>query len=312
VIVGGSFSISIDQTVTGVALNFVSDGDLLETSIKKLDQKLAELVQSIPKKAYEETIQITSDPTSGLSLINEADATSGSELQIPLDSRNNNLVKSYVVDSGQLEVFLNGQYLTLDQDWQQVGLPSEESIKIKLLQDLQDGDVLLIRLDNTSFSGGGSAGGESYGEANTASNVGGGFSLFKNKIGVDLRFRTLTAGAGVSISQSSDVISISSTPTAALLNVVTINGTNYNVVPSNDVILVRNLGSLVSIYLPAAASNLGKRFDIKKIDAGNAVRIRGQSGDTLDGIDINTSSLDILIQYESVSIVSNGIAWFII
>lgn len=310
--VGGSFSVSIDQTGTGVALNFVSDGDLLETSIKKLDQKLAELVQSIPKKAYEETIQITSDPSSGLSLINESEAVSGSELQIPLDSRNNNLVKSYVVDTGQLEVFLNGQYLTLDEDWEQVGLSGEDSIKIKLLQDLQDGDVLLMRLDNTSFSGGGSAGGGSYGEANTASNVGGGFSLFKNKIGVDLRFRTITAGAGVSISQSSDVISISSTPTAALLNVVTINGTNYNVVPSNDVILVSNLGSLVNIYLPSAASNPGKRFDIKKIDAGNAVRIRGQSGDTLDGIDINASSLDILIQYESVSVVSNGIAWFII
>jgi hypothetical protein len=309
--VGGSFSVFINQVGTGAQLNFVSDGDLLETSIKKLDEKLAELSQSIPKKAYEETITITSGPTTGLSEVNELDAVSGSELQIPLDSRNSNLVKSYTVNSGQLEVFLNGQYLTLDQDWEQVGASQEESIKIKLLRDMQDGDVLLVRIDNTSFSGSGGGGG-SYGEANTASNVGGGFSLFKNKIGVDLKFRTLVAGAGVSISQSSDVVSISSTPTASLLSVVTINGTNYNILPSNDVILVSNLGMLVSVYLPSAAANPGKRFDIKKVDSGSIVRIRGQSGDTLDDVNLFTSSIDISIQYESVTVVSNGVAWFII
>jgi hypothetical protein len=309
--VGGSFSISIDQVGTGAQLNFVSDGDLLETSIKKLDEKLAELSQSIPRKAYEETITIIAGPTNGLAEVNELEAVSGSELQIPLDSRNSNLVKSYTVSSGQLEVFLNGQYLTLEEDWEEVGVTQEESITIKLLRDMQDGDVLSVRIDNTSFSGSGGGGG-SYGEANTASNVGGGFSLFKNKIGVDLKFRTLVAGAGVSISQSSDVVSISSTPTAALLNVVTINGTNYNILPSNDVILVSNLGMLVSVYLPSASANPGKRFDIKKTDSGSIIRIRGQSGDTLDDINLFTSSLDISIQYESVTVVSNGVAWFII
>jgi hypothetical protein len=308
--VGAPFSVSIDQAGIGAQLNYVSDGDLLETSIKKLDQKLAELSQSIPREAYDETISIVAGASSGLTIINELSAASGSQLQIPLDSRNSGFVKSYTVGSGQLEMFLNGQYLTLDEDWQEVGIADSESILIELLRDMQAGDVLTLRIDNTSFSGGESGG--SYGEANTASNVGGGFSVFKNKVGVDLKFRTLIAGAGVSISQSSDTVSISSTPTAALLNVVTINGSNYNILPSNDVIIVRNDGVPVNVYLPLAANNPGKRFDIKKIDPGNTLRIKGQSGDTLDGTNIYTGSVDILIQYESVTVISNGVAWFII
>lgn len=44
--------------------------------------------------------------------------------------------------------------------------------------------------------------GSSTGEANTASNVGVGNELFKAKSGVDLRFRTLVAGTGVTITNS--------------------------------------------------------------------------------------------------------------
>jgi len=44
--------------------------------------------------------------------------------------------------------------------------------------------------------------GSSSGEANTASNVGLGNELFKNKSGVDLRFRTLIAGTGITLTNS--------------------------------------------------------------------------------------------------------------
>lgn len=49
------------------------------------------------------------------------------------------------------------------------------------------------------------------GEANTASNVGSGSALFKQKSGVDLQFRTLTQGSGVTLNQTADEVEISAT-----------------------------------------------------------------------------------------------------
>ena len=49
------------------------------------------------------------------------------------------------------------------------------------------------------------------GEANTASNLPGGTGVFAGKVGVDLRFRSLVAGANVAISSDADTITLTST-----------------------------------------------------------------------------------------------------
>jgi hypothetical protein len=49
------------------------------------------------------------------------------------------------------------------------------------------------------------------GESNTASNVGGGSALFKQKTGVDLEFRTLQAGSGITITQQADTVTVAAT-----------------------------------------------------------------------------------------------------
>jgi hypothetical protein len=296
--VGGAFSISIEVAGSGSSLHYITNGDLLEAAIKKLDQKIYELSLTIPEQAYEEIVDITVTKLAGSTLI------------LPLDSRNSNSVKGYTVGEGQLEIFLNGQYLTVGEDWAEVGLSGEESITVTTLQDLSVGDVVLFRIDNHSIGGG--AGGAGSGEANTASNIGGGSGVFQSKVGVDLRFRSLTAGAGISLVQGPSTITVSSTPVAAALNVISITGSNYNALPSNDVILVYNAGVNVNIVLPSAALNLGKRFEIKKVDSGNLLRIKGQTGETLDGVDIFSSSWDVSVQYECITVVSNGLNWFII
>jgi hypothetical protein len=74
--VGGAFSISVLIQGAGSPLNYISDGDILETAIKKLDAKMAAVVLAIPDQAYEEPYTIT------------APITSGSIINIPADSRN--------------------------------------------------------------------------------------------------------------------------------------------------------------------------------------------------------------------------------
>lgn len=49
------------------------------------------------------------------------------------------------------------------------------------------------------------------GEANTASNLGAGTAIFASKVGVDLQFKTLVAGSGVTISNTGTTVTISST-----------------------------------------------------------------------------------------------------
>lgn len=306
----GGLSIVILQAGGGAALHYLSDGDLLETAIKKLDQKLFEIATAIPEEAYEEIISIISGTATNDNELKDINATSGSLVKLPKDSRNSEIVRGYVVGQGQLEIFLNGQYLILGQDWAEVGLAGAESITIQLLQSLHVTDALLFRIDNYSIGGG--AGSVGAGEANTASNIGGGNGIFSSKVGIDLRFKTLVTGAGISIVNTPSTLTISSTPVAAALSVVSVTGANYTALPSNDVILVYNAGNNVNITLPSAALNGGKRFDIKKVDTSNVIRIKGSAGQTLDGVDIFNSSWDILIQYECVTVVSNGVNWFII
>ena len=59
-------------------------------------------------------------------------------------------------------------------------------------------------------------GGGGGGEANTASNVGAGLVVFKQKVGVDLQFKSLIAGSGISLVSGVDDITISSTGTAGV------------------------------------------------------------------------------------------------
>lgn len=58
------------------------------------------------------------------------------------------------------------------------------------------------------------------GEANTASNLGGGSGVFGAKVGVDLRFKSILAGANVSISADANTITISAAAATPALPVV--------------------------------------------------------------------------------------------
>lgn len=72
---------------------------------------------------------------------------SGAFLQLPLDSRDANEQRMYIVGSGQLELFLNGQYLNRGVDYNEVGTADSASKRIEILQDLEIDDILNFRID---------------------------------------------------------------------------------------------------------------------------------------------------------------------
>lgn len=91
-----------------------------------------------------------------------------------------------------------------------VGASGEGVFKQKTGVDLEF--KKLVAGSNVTISGGTSditiTGGAGTGESNTASNVGSGSGVFKEKSGVDLRFRSLVAGSNVTIAGGTDDITI--------------------------------------------------------------------------------------------------------
>ena len=82
-------------------------------------------------------------------------------------------------------------------------------------------------------------------------------------------------------------------------------GTNADI----HTLLGNNTSGSITVTLPAVASSAGRVYHIKKISAaGNDIVIDGNASETVDGE--TTYTLDI--QYESVTLVCNGSAWFIV
>lgn len=85
--------------------------------------------------------------------------------------------------------------------------------------------------------------------------------------------------------------------------------TTYTVSTSDTVVFVDSTSNNVTVTLPAASGMTGYRFYIKRIDgSAHTVTIARSGSDTIDG----QTSLSLDVQYMTVTVVSNGTAWFII
>lgn len=116
------------------------------------------------------------------------------------------------------------------------------------------------------------------GQANTISNVGIGVGIYKEKVGVDLRLKTLVGGPGISLSASSNEITISN---------------NRNAI----VTVVADTGSLTAASATQAISIVGAGGTTTSI-SGNTITIAGggalvtESNPTLSAdLDINNNNL---------------------
>lgn len=84
---------------------------------------------------------------------------------------------------------------------------------------------------------------------------------------------------------------------------------NYTIGNTDTVIFADATSGNVTITLPTASSITGYRFYVKRTDnSGNSCSIARSSSDTIDG----QTSVSLSQQYISLTIVSDGSAWYII
>ena len=109
-------------------------------------------------------------------------------------------------------------------------------------------------------------------EANTASNVGAGEGVFKQKTGVDLEFKSLVGGSGVTLASTADEITINNTGLFGLFSQTAQGPTVTNTTTESD-ILGTGVGSL---SVPANVFQIGDSYHAK---VGGT--ISGQNGDDI-------------------------------
>lgn len=96
--------------------------------------------------------------------------------------------------------------------------------------------------------------------------------------------------------------------TSAVLAVAS-KTTTYTATANDDVILADASGGSWTLTLPAAASNTGKVYHVKKTDSGtNTVTVDGNASETING----ATTVILKVQNEVLSIVSNGTNWDIV
>ena len=87
-----------------------------------------------------------------------------------------------------------------------------------------------------------------------------------------------------------------------------INGTFHSIAVSVNVLVDATSGNLI-VNLPTALDFSGKTITLKKIDSTiNSVTIEPNSTETID----NELNAVISVQWVSITLVSNGIGWFIL
>jgi hypothetical protein len=109
---------------------------------------------------------------------------------------------------------------------------------------------------------------------------------------------------------NSGTIPVGQLPSAYLSNTaISVQSSDYSMSSSNPgIVLADASSSSLSITLPSATSN-EYSYTVKKVDnSSNSVTINTTSGQTIDG----GSDAALLVQYASVTLVSNGTEWNVI
>lgn len=265
--VGAPFAVATLQAGTGTGNFSINDGDSLTLAIKKLDNAIESVEASLDSPTYDETVTIVASGATPPTSLN-GPISSLTNITLPNNSRLSGAVQYYTVGKGVLQVFLNGQYLILGNDWAEVGVSQSPSKLIQILRGLVVGDELEFRI---SGGGGGGGGGGGMGPPGPAGPSG--------PPGAD------AAGGPIAISTKTS---------------------NYGVLLTDCFLKADCTSGGVTFALPTAASATGRIFYFKKVDVtANAMTLLASGAETIDGSNTQFS----IVQYETFSIISDGISW---
>lgn len=89
------------------------------------------------------------------------------------------------------------------------------------------------------------------------------------------------------------------------LTTITSAASPYTATTAQDVILANTVGGNITVNLPAAATATIP-ITIKKIDAANTLTLDPNGAETIDG----STTVAITVQYQSVTLVSDGTNWY--
>jgi len=140
------------------------------------------------------------------------------------------------------------------------------------------------------------------GETNTSSNSGTGAGLALPKVGVDMPFKSLTAGSNITITESATEIELAVAPEAER----TISD-NTTLLLTDNYIFVNTLNSTITVTLPTAVGNSAKVYTIKTLKTNFATIVNPIGSEKID--DIITK---IVTAPNALKIVSDGIGWRIV
>jgi hypothetical protein len=220
---------------------------------------------------------------------------SGNIITIPVNSRlGGSPQQNYVVGKGALELFLNGQYLILGDSWNEVGTLNTNSSQIELLRDFTLTDIISFRLDATGGPG-----------ANAPDDD---FNTLPNNPTADNADFILTYDTSAS-AYKKQTRSAFLSGLGNLLQVNTYSANQLLSISTDDLALVDCSGGSVTINLPQASTAAGKVFYIKKKDSSlNAMIVDPFGSEIIDG----SPSFSSTVQYESFTVVCDGISWWLV
>ena len=304
--IGGAFSAVVNTQGAGSPNHVIADGENLTKSIKRLDDAIGAVLAGLDDPSFDEIITIVSGAPANDNQFT-GPVTIGTNITIPLNARNSNIQQQYTVGAGSLGVYLNGVRINNPSDYTEVGTIATASSIIQTQFALIVGDVLTFKAEppaSASIGGGSSYTGVNLGTVKDA-------NVFKTLVANQFQFRRIQAGSNISVTETTDSVIISSASGVGASQIDTYSA-NYTLTSVEDVALVANAGSDVTITLPDATAVEGKVYNIKKIDAGNNLFIKSVSSQTLDSVDIDAAPLAITVQFENITIISDGSSWYII
>jgi len=150
--VGVPFAVSEIQAGTGTGNYIVKDGDNLTLAIKELDKAIGSIFGAIDSPSYDELIDIVASGATPPSSLN-GPVPALTAITLPLNSRLGSAVQRYTVGKGNLEVYLNGQFLSLGDDWAEIGAPGSLSNQFQTLWQFEVGDLVEVRISGLGAGG---------------------------------------------------------------------------------------------------------------------------------------------------------------